>query len=126
MLTESATKELAEYTNVMRADPNNDYYTGYPTLCKLNYKLNNKNEAVLSAPDKRSVNKCKMYTDDKKDPTDYRLLILADGGVDLNLYGKNLRKLKPTPKNIKNFEKFQENFLKKKATSQMEISQVDS
>jgi len=28
--------------------------------------------------------------------------------------------------NNKNFEKFQENFLKKKATSHMEISQVDS
>ena len=106
MLAESAAKELAEYTKVRQADPKNEYYPGYPTLCKLNYKLNKSKKAVLSKTDDTSVNKCKMYVKNKQPPNDYRLLILADGGIDLNVYGNNMREWKPSLTNTRKFEKF--------------------
>lgn len=106
MLAESAAKELAEYTKVRQADPKNEYYPGYPTLCKLNYKLNKNKKAVLSKTDDTSVNKCKMYVKNKQPPNDYRLLILADGGIDLTVYGNKVSEWKPSLTNTRKFEKF--------------------
>jgi len=111
MLYENARKELDEYMIISATDPTHDYYTGDPTICKVNE----------TAKNKKSIEKCKnikledeseaeakdsniTYKNEDNDAVpidDLSLLIMEDGGLDLKKYGNMVKKQKSTAKHIK-------------------------
>jgi serine/threonine protein kinase len=76
MKTEDAQKELDEFLVIKTYDRENEYHLGTPILCQpeLNNKIINKDIA-----------KCKYIksADIKKNPNDYKLLLIDFGGPDL-------------------------------------------
>ena len=79
--TSDATKELKEYGKVVKADKNNDYYLGMPDACD----PDNRNVINL-----KSIQKCKIGSDVLKNLSGFKLLIMKDGGINLEQYAKKL------------------------------------
>jgi serine/threonine protein kinase len=103
MLSTHAKKEMAEYVVVKKADPKNEYYPGSPTICEMNYTVEKKGTELLSEEDLESAKKCKLFV---HNPSKYKLLIIPDGGMDLDKYGTILKKTPSTLKTEESFEKF--------------------
>jgi serine/threonine protein kinase len=75
-----AEKEIQEYENIQRADPHNLYHLGEPETCKLGMQSTNKNP----------IEKCTMAPDVENSPQDFQLILLKDGGNDLDHFIKNI------------------------------------
>lgn len=95
MTTDNAKKELQEYVLIDRADPNHHFYLGKPKTCKLG----------IIPPNREPVQKCKSIKDQvMKKPADYSLIILQDGGMDLNFFASMMADLPVTPINTQRIE----------------------
>lgn len=82
MLTKDSLKEVEEYTIINRVDPKGDYYTGNPIRCTLK-----------ESPDvERAIKKCKLAKNKtmKQISQDSSLLIIGDGGLDLEKWVRNV------------------------------------
>jgi len=92
-----AKKELAEYDKVIEADKNKDYYLGKPEDCN----LDNRNVINL-----KSIQKCKIGSDVLKNLSGFKLLIMKDGGINLEKYTKKMKEWSVSEMNTELCEKF--------------------
>lgn len=76
MTAKHADQEMEDYALIERADPNHKFHMEMPIECSPE-----QSEAALSA-----IDKCDDF--DRKDIEKYKLLIMPDGGVNLNEYAK--------------------------------------
>lgn len=87
LLTEYAIRELKEYMLISETDKKNQYFLGIPSLCKIK-----PSKLALKA-----IKKCKRLTKKHKISEklidNYSLLIMNDGGVDLEQFGLKCKKL---------------------------------
>lgn len=97
MLTKDALKEIEEYTLIERADRNTKYYTGNPIYCKIK-----KTPQV-----ERAIKKCNLTR--KKTIgqviNEHSLLVIGDGGDDLEKWVKKVVKSKNAQQEITDFWK---------------------
>ena len=86
--------EMKEYDNIANVDKSKKFYLGKPVLCVP--------EDDDSA--KRAVNMCEHFRGNTI--KDYNLLIMNDGGNNLEQYADKMARLPRTPENIEKIEKF--------------------
>ena len=94
MKTNHAKTELKEFVVIGRYDKTNEYHLGTPILCS----------PQLDTHVYRDIAKCKYISDDeiKKNPNDYKLLLLKYGGPDLKHFcSDEIKKYLKTDKRIK-------------------------
>jgi len=96
MTTTNAETELNEYKNIAKIDKKRRFYLGKPIKCSPN-----KNDETMDA-----IQKCKLIDKDFKDLTDYSLLIMKDGGINLEQFGEKVAEWKDTPDNKEKMERF--------------------
>jgi serine/threonine protein kinase len=72
-----AKKELKEYDKIGRIDKTKQFYLGKPKDCQFNTK---------DKENQNSLNKCSVAEDMLKTPEDLTLLIMEDGGINLEIY----------------------------------------
>jgi serine/threonine protein kinase len=89
VLTKKAAKyELNEYKNVQKVDKKNDYYVGKPLACEI------ENTPVNID----SIQKCTIGNDVINALTRHKLIIMGDGGINIEDYVKKIKKW--TPSNV--------------------------
>jgi serine/threonine protein kinase len=86
--------EMQEYAKIQELDKSKQFYLGKPVLC---------------VPDdddsaKQAINMCKNFKSNSI--KDYNLLIMNDGGNNLQDYANKMQYLRKTPENIEKIEKF--------------------
>ena len=97
MTSHDATGEMKEYVLIDNADRALQYYLGKPEQCKVS-----DNSTNLEA-----IKKCKqMGRQVLVDIDSYSLLLMEDGGINLETFGHNMKKLKNTSENQKKMELF--------------------
>ena len=82
LLSTEAKKELKEYDNVRNADKNNEYYLGVPENCDVD---------IRNVFNLKSIQKCRIGSDAIKNLTKYKLLIMGDGGINLEDYTRKMK-----------------------------------
>jgi len=82
-----ADTELKEYSLISTADPENDFSLKPPTACKIARSQRNLN----------AITPCSNKTKVMNALDNYRLLVMKNGGEDLDVYGSKMQKLSPTP-----------------------------
>jgi len=95
-----AKKELKEYDKIVRIDKNKQFFLGKPKECLFNKKSNQ---------NKYSLKKCSSGEDMLESPDDLTLLIMKDGGINIELYANkfiNIGNSKTQYENIKKVELF--------------------
>lgn len=92
-----ATNELKEYDKVVKADKNNDYYLGKPEDCNLDKR---------NAVNLMSIQKCKIGSDVLKNLDKFKLLIMKDGGINLEQYTKKIKEWSVSEMSSELCEKF--------------------
>ena len=95
--TKDSTKELKEYKNVIKADKKKNYYLGTPDICD----IDNRSFSNLKA-----IQKCKIGSEVLKDLSKYKLLIMNDGGINLENYTKKMRNWSVSEMSTELCEKF--------------------
>jgi serine/threonine protein kinase len=95
MKTEDANKEMREYVLIERADPNQNFYLGKPESCKLGVVPENV----------EPIQKCNSKYKIVKNPSDYSLIILKDGGLDLQQFANMMIKQEVTEQNKQRVER---------------------
>lgn len=93
---DAATTEMKEYDIISKADKQNRFYLGKPIKCKV--KNNNYNT--------KSIRKCKDKNKLLDNLNNESLIVMEDGGVDLENFSKEIRKWNKTVENIKIMELF--------------------
>jgi serine/threonine protein kinase len=90
MLSSDALKEIEEYAIIAKLDPKGQYYTGSPRRC-----------TIKNSPEvERAIKKCKIFKKKfnnksmKQITNESSLLIIGDGGEDLEKWVKNVVKSK--------------------------------
>ena len=97
MTSHDATGEMKEYVLIDNADRALQYYLGKPEQCKVS-----DNSTNLEA-----IKKCKQIGRQVLvDIDSYSLLLMEDGGINLETFGHNMKKLKNTSENQKKMELF--------------------
>jgi serine/threonine protein kinase len=91
-----AKQEIKEHAVIHKIDPNYNFYLGDPISC--NIKNNSKNI--------HSIAKCKTKKELINNLDSLSLLVLNDGGVNLEEFAKHMSQQKNTKENKKNMEKF--------------------
>lgn len=95
-----AKKELKEYDNIANIDKKRNFYLGKPIECQFDEK-NKENIA--------SLKKCSIGEDMTLSPNDLTLLLMEDGGLNLELYANKYNNIRTTAsqyKNIQDIEQF--------------------
>jgi serine/threonine protein kinase len=92
-----AKKEMAEYIKVDKADKKNEFYLGKPVLCEL--------EDIKSL-NKDAIQKCKIGKDVIARLNNYELIIMEDGGENLETYIKQMSSWTTSAKSTELCEKF--------------------
>ena len=90
-----ANEEMKEYKTINKVDKNQDFYTGNPIKCKLE-----RTPMVYTA-----VKKCQIF-DPKYSFDDYSLLIMNDGGLDLQKFAEKMHNKSKSKENEEIMEKF--------------------
>ena len=90
-----ANEEMKEYKTINKVDKNQELYTGNPIKCKLE-----KSPIADSA-----IRKCQIF-DPKKYFDDYSLLIMNDGGLDLEKFATKMRNKSKSKETEEIMEKF--------------------
>jgi hypothetical protein len=91
-----AIKELKEYTLIENADKNKEFYLGTPETCDFeNSKIN--------IP---AVKKCENGKKILKKTDNFKLLIMPDGGDNLEVFAKKMNRLPINKKNTNTMEQF--------------------
>lgn len=94
--SKEANAELKEYEKIAKIDKKHEFYLGIPTKCSPQVNLKNFD----------AIKKCKNGDDFLKDMNKYSLLLMEDGGINLETFGKTLSNLENTPENRIMMEKF--------------------
>ena len=94
MKTENAEVELSEYDKIMTLENNEDYFLSRPEICVPKVSINNL----------MSINKCRDFNISSMD--DYRLLVIPDGGIDLNQFAEKIKDMENNTKNKKQIMDF--------------------
>jgi serine/threonine protein kinase len=82
----SASDELKEYKNVNKVDKNKDFYLGKPVSCN-----------IANTPENLdSIEKCKIGKEVLKNLEKHKLIIMGDGGINIEEYVKKIKILTPT------------------------------
>lgn len=91
MLSRHAIDEMKEYAIIHKIDKNNDFYLGVPTRCNVK-KTPNAVSAV-----KKCKNIIKKYGSKtiKKSFKNFNILVMNDGGMDINNISKTVKQLEP-------------------------------
>lgn len=84
LLNRHALKEMDQYLRVAKADKNADYYLGKPIICKLE---NNKQNID-------AIQDCEENNNIIENLDDYSLLVMEDGGNDINIFVTKMKKMK--------------------------------
>ena len=79
MKTENAEIELSEYDKIMEVDNNEDFFISKPEICV----------PKLTVKNLMSIEKCRDFNIINID--DYSLLVIPDGGMDLNKFVENIK-----------------------------------
>lgn len=97
--TKDADQELGEYKKVSEVDKNLDFYLGVPEACS----IDNKNIFNL-----KSIQKCKIGTSviKKLSSSEYKMLVMKNGGIDLEKYCKVMEKWSNSEMSTELCEKF--------------------
>ena len=93
---EDATKELGEYVLMDRADPQRKFYLGKPETCPVSQ------EPVNQAP----IAKCDMADSVEEDPDNYQLILMKDGGINLQRFANEMSSFPVTDTNRQRMEEF--------------------
>ena len=95
MLKKDALKEVEEYALIDRADKSSQYYTGNPIHCKIK----------RTPQTERAIRKCSLTRKKTMDKVmnENSLLIIGDGGYDLEKWVKNVLKVKNPQQQIYDF-----------------------
>jgi len=91
-----ATTEMKEYVVIAGIDPENEFYLGQPKMCNLGNNSDNIN----------AIKRCKIKDKVLKNVELYSLLIMKNGGLDLNKFAKTLKVLTNTTINRMKMELF--------------------
>ena len=81
MATVEAVSEMKEYVLINNIDKNKDYYLGQPTQCSVSKVKSNR----------RAIRGCKISEKVFDDYSNYSLLIMKNGGLNLDQYAKKMR-----------------------------------
>jgi len=101
MLSRHAMSELKEYAIIHKIDKHKDFYLGVPTRCKVK-----KTPKAVSA-----VKKCKHIVKRygsktiKKSFNKFNILVMSDGGIDIDYLAKTITQLNKTDENIETVKK---------------------
>ena len=100
MKKEEAVNELKEYDVLSNVDPHNEYYLGTPESCKVDNNVYNQQSAVkcrrLKAADPKIIRNLSEYT----------LLIMENGGDNLEIFSEKILKEGNTPNLAEKIERF--------------------
>ena len=97
LLTKDAMVELNEYGTISKVDKNHKIHLGVPVKCEPN---------ISSAADIQSIDKCRGRDKINKHLNQYSLLVMKDGGVNLEIFADNISKLPNTPETREKLEYF--------------------
>jgi len=92
----SAKDELKEYKNVQKADKKNEFYVGKPVSCEIEDTHTNI----------ESIKKCTIGYDVINDLKHHKLIVMGDGGINIEDYVKKMKKWTPSAANRKDSEIF--------------------
>jgi serine/threonine protein kinase len=101
LLDRNAITELDEYLGIQRADPDNQFFLGVPLHCKPKQTMNN-----YVSVKKCDIGKDAVNTSTIKILPNYDLLIMENGGMNLNDFAKYMSEKPATPENRKIMENF--------------------
>ena len=105
MTTKHANDEFTEYETISRIDPTNKYYLGKPTICKP--KNTEENKAAIKQCDLDNLLADSPQEQSKSINMDeLSILIMKNGGLNLEEYVNKMAKQKPSPKNKQKLAKF--------------------
>jgi len=96
MSKKEAKNELREYRKIAMVDPNRHYFLGKPTLCHLD-----NSERAMAA-----IAKCRHGDELLEEMDKLALLVMNDGGYNLEVYADSIVSQKSTPENRHRFEIF--------------------
>lgn len=94
--SDEAAKELGEYVLIKNADPQAKFFLGVPENCKFN----------PNAINKAAVEKCSQKTAILNPQNNYDILIMSDGGDNLEDFAIKMSNQSKTPKNTKIMQQF--------------------
>ena len=94
--TYDANKEMREYKGISKADKNEEFYLGKPVLCDIQDIPRNT----------EAIEKCKIADSVLENLANYKLIIMKDGGENLETYSKTVRTWPLCPESTKKCEQF--------------------
>jgi serine/threonine protein kinase len=95
--TTDANKEIKEYNKVKDIDLDKEYYLGVPDACDID---------IRSVVNLKSIQKCKIGSEAIKNLSKYKLLIMGDGGINLEQYTKKMKNWSVSEMSTELCEKF--------------------
>jgi serine/threonine protein kinase len=95
--TSAAKTEIAEYGKVSRADKKNQFYLGKPDSCEIDEKR---------ATNLMAIQKCNIGEDAMKQIDKYKLILMEDGGMNLETYTDKIRNWSKSEMSTELCEKF--------------------
>jgi hypothetical protein len=102
LLNKYAIKELKQYVRIAKVDKKNKFNLGKPLQCKVeNTKKNLK-----------AIKGCEEYNHMIDNLEDYNLLVMNDGGVDIDIYVEKMNKMKMNKNVKKKIDIFYSEFLR--------------
>jgi serine/threonine protein kinase len=91
-----ADKEMSEFKSISNFDTNNEFYLGVPQRCS----------PAKTQENIEAIEKCKNGKKLVQQLQNYSLLVMEDGGMDLDKYGKILKSREPNEENREKMELF--------------------
>jgi serine/threonine protein kinase len=91
-----AAKEMREYKGISNADQDEDFYLGKPVLCDIQDIPRNT----------EAIKKCQIADSVLRNLANYKLIIMKDGGENLETYSKTVRTWPLTTESTKKCEQF--------------------
>jgi len=91
-----ADKEMSEFNSISNLDTNNEFYLGVPHRCS----------PAKTQENIEAIEKCKNGKKLVQQLQNYSLLVMEDGGMDLDKYGKILKSREPNEENREKMELF--------------------
>jgi serine/threonine protein kinase len=96
MLNSEAEIELKEYAKIAKADIRADFFLGIPIKCKTDTNPTNL----------KAINRCNNGKEILSNISDYSLLVMKYGGINLEKFADEVARWKKTPENKMKFDKF--------------------
>lgn len=93
----AAKKEIAEYKKVSKADKKDEFYLGKPKSCHLD---------ITDPSNLEAIEKCRIGADALKNLESYDLIVMGDGGDNLETHTQKMREWSKSEMSTENCEKF--------------------